>query len=241
MTAQIVKNLLAYKLKVMNLITATSGLFQGAAAAGGTTVLQAKNGVTKIHNRPNADGYALEVKSEPTIVTGTHYGIECTVDAKPSASDAAAGIRGGGYIGRLAATYTKTGGSLIGGYSQACNLGTLNGAGVIMAGHYSLLEDGGTFTSVSHVAGSWIDSHLTKAVSSGVKDMLYITNNGTTQFDNALFIYPGNKITNLFTIDPTDTGMVGAKVDADIAFAHYRKVNVNVHGTDGWILVGFDA
>jgi hypothetical protein len=247
------KNIMAGKERIKNLfvqkltgssstpITTLAGLFQGAVAAGGTTVLQAKNGVTKIHNRPNADGYALEVKSEPTVVTGTHFGIECTVDAKPSTATSAAGIRGGGFIGRLAATYTMTGGSLIGGYSQACNLGTINGASAMVAGHYTLIEDGGTFTAVDHLAGAWIDSHLTKTVSAGIKDMLYITNNGTTQFDNVMYIYPGNKITNLFTIESTDTGLVSAKTDADIAYAHYRKVNVNVHGQAGWILVGFDS
>lgn len=199
------------------------------------------SGLSKFHNHATTDGYGVEVKTDPTVVTGTHFGIECTVDATPSTATSAAGIRGLGGIGRLAATYTMTGGSLIGSYGQACNLGTLNGSGVMMAGSYSLLEDGGTFTAVSHIAGAWIDSHLTKTVTAGVKDMLYITNNGTTQFDNALFIYPGNKITNLVTIDSTDTGLVSAKTDADIAYAHYRKVNVNIHGEAGWLLVGFDS
>jgi len=207
----------------------------------GETVLQATHGVTKFHNRPNTDGYALEVKSEPTVVTGTHFGIETTVDAKPSTATSAAGVRGVGSICRLAATYTMTGGSLIGGYSQVCNLGTVNGSGVMVAGQYALIEDGGTYTAVSHLAGLWVDSHLDQTVTAGVKDMIYVTNNGDTTFDNALFIYPGNKITNLFTIDPTDTGMVAAKVDADIALAHYRKVSVNVHGEAGWLLVGFDS
>lgn len=107
-------NIIAKTLSITSAFYAVAGLFQGAAAAGGTTVLQAKNGVTKIHNRPNADGYALEVKSEPTVVTGTHFGIECTVDAKPSTATSQAAVRGHGGIGRLAATYTMTGGSLIG-------------------------------------------------------------------------------------------------------------------------------
>lgn len=206
-------------------------------AAGGLTVLQAKNGVTKIHNRPNADGYALEVKSTPTVVTGTHFGIESTVDAIPSTATSAAGIRGAGAIGRLSATYTMTGGSLIGGYSQACNLGTLNGSGVMMAGHYSLLEDGGTFTAVSHVAGLWVDSHLTKTVTSGVKDMVYITNNGSTTFDNVFFVYPGDKITNLFTIDPTSSGLVSDATTADYTFTKTRKIKVVAGGETGYLIM----
>jgi hypothetical protein len=203
-----------------------------------------KAGKIRLHCRPSGGsphGYAIEIKSEPNIITGTHYGVECTVDAKPAASDSGAGIRGLGGIGRLASGYTKTGGSLLGGYSQACNLGTINGAGVMMAGHYAFLEDGGTFTALSHLAGLWVDSHLTKTISAGITDMVYITNNGSTQFDNVFFIYPGNKITNLFTIDPTDTGLVSAKTDADITFAHYRKVTVKVHGETGWVPVAFDS
>jgi hypothetical protein len=208
---------------------------------GAETVLDSSGGVCKIHNHACAEGYALEVKSDPTSLSGTHFGAEITVDHTPSAATSALGVRGVGGIGRLASGYTMTGGSLIGSYGQACNLGTINGSGAMVAGGYNLIADGGTYTAVSHVAGLWVDSQLTKTVSAGVKDMVYITNNGTTQFDNAFFIYPGNKITNLLTIDSTDTGMVGAKVDADVTWAHYRKVNVNVHGAAGWIVVGFDA
>jgi len=218
-----------------------SKLLVSAPSAGTDTVFQAKNGVSKFHSRPNAAGYGVEIKTEPTNVSGTHFGVEVTVDHIPSTATSALGARGVGSICRLKSTYTMTGGSLIGGYSQACNNGTINGSGAMVAGHYALIEDGGVYTAVSHLAGLWVDSHLDQAVSAGTKDMIYITNNGDTTFDNALFIYPGNKITNLFTIDTTATGMVAAKVDADIAFAHYRKVTVNVGGEAGWLLVGFDS
>jgi hypothetical protein len=208
----------------------------GETSGNTNTIFQTKHGLVKFHSRPNGSGYAVEVKSEPTIITGTHYGIECTVDAKPSASDPAAGIRGGGFIGRLAATYTKTGGSLIGGYSQACNLGTINGAGAMMAGHYALIEDGGVFTSLSHLAGLWVDSHLTKTISGGSADMVYITNNGSTQFDNALYIYAGNHITNLFTID-TASGMVGDAVTSDYTFTKTRLIKVVAGGETGYLVM----
>lgn len=207
------------------------------AAAGGLTVFQAKNGVSKIHNRPNADGYALEVKSEPTVVTGVHFGIETTVDAKPSTATSAAGIRGIGAICRLAATYTMTGGSLIGGYSQVCNLGTINGSGAMVAGHYALVADGGTYTAVSHLSGLWVDSQLAQTVSAGIKDMLYITNNGSTTFDNVFFIYPGNKITNLFTIDPTSSGMVSDATTSDYTFTKTRKIKVVAGGETGYLIM----
>lgn len=199
-----------------------------------------KAGKIRLHCRPSGGsphGYAVEIKSEPNIITGTHYGVECTVDAKPGASDSGSGTRGLGGIGRLASGYTKTGGSLIGVYGQACNLGTINGSGVMVAGGYMLLEDGGTFTSLSHIAGLWVDSHLTKTISSGVSDMIYITNNGSTTFDNVFFIYPGNKITNLFTIDTTDSGIVGDPVTSDYTFTKTRLVKVVVGGETGYIVV----
>lgn len=202
----------------------------------GETIFQATDGVCKIHTRPATGGYSLEVKSEPTIITGTHFGIECTVDAKPTASDTASGIRGGGFIGRLYTGYTKTGGSLIGGYSQVCNNGTINGSGAMVAGHYSLIEDGGTYTAVSHLSGLWIDSHLDQTVTAGVTDFLYISNNGDTTFDNAIYIYAGNKITNLFTIS-TASGLVSDATTADYTFTKTRKVKVNVGGETGYIIV----
>lgn len=202
----------------------------------GETVLHATDGVHKLHTRPATGGYGLEVKTEPTIITGTHFGIECTVDAKPSASDTGSGVRGGGFIGRLYTGYTKTGGSLVGGYSQVCNNGTVNGAGVMVTGHYSLIEDGGTYTAVSHLSAAWLDSHLTKTVSAGNAEFLYISNNGSTTFNDAIYIYAGNKITNLFTIS-TASGMVGDKASGDYTFTATRKVKVNVGGETGYIVV----
>jgi len=141
-----------------------------------------------------------------------------------------------GGIGRLAATYTMTGGSLIGAYGQACNLGTLNGSGAMVAGSYSLLEDGGTFTAVSHIAAAWLDTHLTKTITAGIYDLLYTTNNGTTQVDNAIYIYAGDKITNFVTIS-TASGMVSDATTADYTFTKTRKIKVNVGGETGYIVV----
>ena len=202
-----------------------------------STVLQAKHGVSKIHCRPAISGYALEVKSEPTIVTGTHFGIETTVDHKPSTATSALGARGVGGVCRLASTYTMTGGSLIGSYGQVCNLGTINGAGAMVAAGYNLIEDGGTYTAVSHLAAMWLDSHLTKTVTAGVKDFLYISNNGSTVFDNAIYIYAGEAITNLFTIESSKDGdMVSGATTADYTFTKTRKIKINVGGATCYLI-----
>lgn len=194
------------------------------------------DGINKFHNHACTEGYAVEIKSDPVSVSGTHFGAEITVDATPATATSQLGTRGVGGIGRLAATYTMTGGSLVGAYGQACNLGTLNGSGVMMAGMYALLEDGGTFTAVSHVSGLWVDSHLDQTITAGKSELIYATNNGDTVLDNALYIYAGNKITNLFTID-TASGMVGDKASGDFTFTATRKVKVNVGGETGYIVV----
>lgn len=221
----------------------TGLLLQPAGADGsaaGETVLQTKFGVVKFHSRPNVDAYVVEVKGEPTKVSGTYFNIESTADHKPSTATSALGLRGLGGIARLAATYTMTGGSIIGAYGQACNLGTINGSGAFLAGLYGLLEDGGVFTSVSHIAAAWLDTHLTKTITAGIYDLLYMTNNGTTQVDNAIYIYAGNKITNLMTID-TASGMVGEKVSGDYTFTNTRKVRVVVGGQTGSMVIDFDS
>lgn len=214
-----------------------SGKGYFAEVSGSTnTTLQTKHGVVKFHSRPNTSGYGVEVKTEPSSVSGTHFGIECTVDHIPSTATSALGARGVGGICRLKSGYTMTTGGLIGSYGQIQNNGTLNGAG-IHAAQYALIEAGGTWTAVSHVAVSWLDSHLTQTISSGTASFQYITNNGSTTFDNVWYIYPGNKITNLFTIDATDAGLVGDPVTSDYTFTKTRLIKVNVGGETGYLVV----
>ena len=200
------------------------------------TIFQATDGVCKIHNRPSTSGYALEVKSEPTIVTGTHFGIETTVDGIPSTATSGAGLRGTGGICRLSATYTATSGSYVGAYGQVCNLGTFNGSGLMAAGVYGLIEDGGTYTAVSRVAAGWFDSHLDQTVTAGVADLLYLTNNGDTVFDNAIEVYAGNKITNLLSIN-TASGMVSANTAAGttLVFTNWVAIKITIDGTTHYI------
>lgn len=50
--------------------------------------------------------------------------------------------------------------------------------------------------------------------------------------------FNGMHIDSLFAIPTT---AAGTKVDADIAYAHYKKVPVTIGGVTGWLLVGFDS
>jgi len=199
---------------------------------GNETVGQFTGGVVKVHNRTSTTGgYSLEVKGEPTQLSGTFFGVETTVDHKPSAATSALGARGNGGICRLAATYTMTSGSLVGSYGQVCSLGTLNGSGIMVSGSYSLVADGGTYTAVSHINAAWLDSQLAQTITAGKSEFLYITNNGSTTFDNALYVYAGNKITNLFEIN-TASGMVGANQagGSTLNFTNYRLIKIVLEG-----------
>lgn len=195
------------------------------------------HGYLKVHNHSTTIGYAIEAKSNFNGTTTSHFGITSTVDYEPTGDTATAGgVQGLQGVGRLAASKTVTGGSIIGTYGQACNLGTINGSGVMVAGLYGLVEDGGTWTACSHVAGLWVDSHLAQTVTAGSFDMCYITNNGATTAANAFYIYAGNHITNLFTID-TASGMVSDATTSDYTFTKTRKIKVVAGGETGYLIM----
>ena len=161
------------------------------------------NGMSKFINRPTTDGFIVQAKSEPTGAAQTHNGVESTVDWKVAASGG--GIRALLGVARLKSTFTATGGTLIGTYGQVANDGTMNGAGIFMAALYGLVEDGGVFTAVNHIAAQWLDSHLTKTITAGKTSFSYITNNGSTTFDQVFYVYGGNKITNFLALDTVST------------------------------------
>lgn len=187
------------------------------------------NGITKMFNRPTTDAFAVQIKSEFTDTDAGHNCLEVTADCK-SALATGGGNTAVQGVSRLAATYTATGGSLIGTYGQVCNNGTLNGSGIMLAALYGLIEDGGVYTSVSHVASAWLDSHLDKTVTAGEVEFLYMSNNGDTTFDQAMYVYAGNKITNLFNIN-TASGMLSANnAGAVSAQTGYRTIKIVLEG-----------
>jgi hypothetical protein len=195
------------------------------------------NGIAKFFNRPTTDAFCVQVKSEFTDTDAGHNCLEVTADCK------AALAAGGGNtaiqgVSRLAATYIMTGGSIIGAYGQVCNLGTINGAGAMVAGLYGLIEDGGVYTAVSHVAAAWLDSHLDQAVTAGEVELLYMSNNGDTTFDQAIYVYAGNKITNLLNIS-TASGMVSENTAAagTLTFTNWRTIKIVIDGTTYYIPV----
>jgi hypothetical protein len=186
-------------------------------------------GAAKFHNRPTTDEFAVEIKSEFTDTDAGHNCVMVTADWKAN------GATGGGNTAlqgtsRLAATYTATGGTLIATYGQVCNLGTLNGSGIMVAGLYGLIEDGGVYTAVSHVAAAWLDSHLDQTVTAGESELLYMTNNGDTTLDQAIYVYAGNKITNLFDINTASGMLSDNNAGAVAAQTGYRTIQIMLEG-----------
>lgn len=192
----------------------------------------------KIHARPTTLGSALEVRSRPTSATAAHFGVDSTTDWRATGDTiTGGGIRAIQGVARIDAGNTITGGSVTGVYGQ-CALnatGVANGAGVMMNAIYGLIEDGGTYTAVSHLAAAWLDSHLTKTVSAGSVEFLYISNNGSTTFNHVFYIYAGNKITNLLKID-TASGMVGANNAGDATFANWKAIKIDLDGTTHYLI-----
>jgi hypothetical protein len=193
------------------------------------------DGMVKMFNRPTTDVFAVQIKSEFTGTNKGHNCVEVTADWKGD------GVTGGGNTAiqgtaRVAATFTMAAGALIGTYGQACVNGTVTGG--VVAGLYGIIEDGGTYTAVSHVASAWLDSHLAQVVTSGHSEMLYISHNGTTDLESVFYVYPGNHIANLLTIDSTDTGLVSAKTSGAVAsIAGWRTIKCSIHGETTYLLV----
>jgi hypothetical protein len=188
------------------------------------------NGIAKFFNRPTTDAFAVQIKSEFTDTDAGHNCLEVTADCK-SALATGGGNTAVQGVSRLAATYTATAGTLIGTYGQVCNLGTLNGSGIMLAGLYGIVEDGGTYTAVSHVASCWLDSHLAQTVTAGEHELLYMTNNGATTMDQAIYVYAGNKITNLLNIN-TASGMVSANTagGSTLNFTNWKTIKIVLEG-----------
>ena len=191
---------------------------------------------SKFHNRPAITGSTVEVRARPSSATAEHFAVDSTLDWRPTGDTVTGGgVRALQGVARLDTDKGMSGGAITGVYGQVANNGTVNGAGIMMNAIYGLIEDGGTYTAVSHLAAAWLDSHLTKAVSAGETEFLYISNNGSTTFNQAMYIYASNKITNLLRIQ-TAAGMVGENNAGDATFANWKAIKINLDGTTHYLI-----
>lgn len=199
----------------------------------GNTAKTAQNqirGRLKLDVRPTGgttEDYALQIRSESGKTSGTHWGIDSETHLKATGSTSIRGVQG---VAVVDATYTDTGGTLIGVYGQARADGAIAGGAGFMAGLYGLIEEGGGAIAASHVASAWLDSHRNTAVT-GEHELLYMTNNGTATMDQAIYIYGGNKITNLVKLS-TVSGMVADTATTDGAS---KKIKIDIDGSTFYI------
>jgi len=179
-------------------------------------------GYTKVDYRPTActNSYALQVRSTPTGTSGQFWGVDCETHLKATG---AASIRSVQGVAVVDATFTATAVTLIGTYGQARADGNVAGAS-FMTGLYGLIEASAAITA-THVTSCWLDSHQANAVT-GAHDLLYMTNNGAAQMDQAIYIYGGDKITSLMELN-TVSGMVAATATTA---GSSKKIKITIDG-----------
>ena len=186
-------------------------------------------GYTKIDYRPTGGGtnsYALQVRHNVGSTSGSVISLDHEAHIVATGTASLRGVQG---VAVVDTGYTVTGGTLIGTYGQARADGTVAGSS-FMAGLYGLIEASAAITA-SHVCSAWLDSHQANAVT-GSHQLLYMTNNGAATMDEAIYLYGGDKITNLFSFDTCD-GMVADATGETLTPIKKFKVRVD-DGAGGW-------
>jgi hypothetical protein len=185
-------------------------------------------GYTKVDYRPTGGGtnsYALQVRHN----VGSTSGAVISLDHESHiVADGTASLRGVQGVAVVDAGKTSTGATLIGTYGQARADGTVAGS-AFMAGLYGLIEASAAVTA-SHVCSAWLDSHQANAVT-GSHQLLYMTNNGAAQMDEAIYVYGGDKITSLLALD-TVSGMVAATAETG---GSSKKIKITIDGVVHYI------
>jgi hypothetical protein len=113
--------------------------------------------------------------------SGLAQGLDGELHLKATGTASLRGVQGAAVVD---ATYTCTGGTLIGTYGQARVDGTLAGSSFV-AGLYGVVEASSAMTA-SHVCSAWLDSHQDNAVT-GSHELLYGSNNGTASLDQVMY------------------------------------------------------
>lgn len=195
------------------------------------------HGKQKFHAHLVTESYGAQFRTEYNAATGDFFGIDA--EAHQQVSRTGGGVRGLSMCARVVAgTTVSSTANIIGGHFLLDNDGTLNGTG-LHAALVAKVDAGGTFTAVGHLASLWVDS-LQEGTVTGSHELIYMTNNGASTMDQAIYLYGGNKISKLMELNTCGT-MVGNKVDADVTFAHYKKIAITIDGAAYWLVAGSDS
>jgi hypothetical protein len=220
------------KRQIDNLLAKATGTVELGSVDAATSLTLHARALIKHHAHALTGDYAYQLRTECNKATGDFFGMDAEVHAMINRT--AGGIRGLSMTGRIQASKTLSGTSnLIPGHFLLDVDGTINGTG-LFAALVAKVDAGGTFTALSHLASLWVDS-LQEGTVNGEHELIYMTNNGASQMDQAIYLYAGNKITRLFAID-TAAGMVGDAADGDYTFTKTRKIKVKLGGEDYYLI-----
>lgn len=195
----------------------------------------------KAHCHQAADGVeqANEFKGESLSVTGGMTGLVADFIMAASGVASITGIMG---IAHLGPGVTSTGGDVIGLSGGADIVGTMNGAGICVAGVVGGLMPmtGGTLTACKYFSALWASSMAIQAPASGESQLLLMTHGLGATLNQAIYLDASDRISEFAHFVNCAT-MISAKIDADVAYAHYRKLLVTVDGNAGWIYIEMAA
>ena len=184
----------------------------------------------KAHNHDSTSTVGAEFKYDSNLASGATYGLWADNNIGTTGTASATAILG---VATVETGVTATGSTIIGTYGQARADGTVAGSS-FMAGLYGLIEAGAAITA-THVTSCWLDSHQANAVT-GQHDLLYMSNNGAATMDQAIYIYGGDKISNLMELN-TVSGMTNAAngSGADV------YINITINGVAARIAAKYVA
>lgn len=209
------------KINGLSVVGANNALYAGDTAK---TAQNNIRGRLKLDVRPTGgttEDYAFQIRSISGKTSGSHWGIDSETHLAATGAANIMGVRG---VAVVDATYTATAVSFVGVYGQVRADGTVAGAS-FLTGLYGLVE-ASTAITATHVTSAWLDSHQANAVT-GEHDLLYMSNNGAAQMDQAIYVYGGDKITSLMKL-VTVSGMVADTATTDGAS---KKIKINIDGS----------
>lgn len=203
-------------------------------------------GTLKIHCHQAASGveYANEFKGEFLSTSGTMDGIAAHFHMGASGTGVMRSILGVAYLDTgITLSGTLATGSWISGVLGSVNVaGVLNGTAVTVTGVYGGLGSmvGGTLTACKYMSAIWADSQVTQVPSAGESQLLLMTNGLGATLNQAIYVDANDRISEFAHFANCAT-MISTKTDADVAYAHYRKLLVTVDSLPGWIYIEMAA
>lgn len=187
-------------------------------------------GSLKHHNHLTTESYGHQLRTEYNSATGDFFGIDA--ESHQAISRTAGGMRGFSMCARNVADQTMSStANMCAGYFLFDNDGTINGSG-IQSALVAKVDAGGTFSGVSHLASIWADSTQEGTVT-GEHELIYCSNNGASVMDRVIYVYGGNKISNLFEFNTC--GTLVATGGTTLGGADPKKIAITIDGVQYYI------